>query len=326
MEDIISMSPFSIKLLIIGLAIVALILTAYYRIDGFDSDPAAGRSICDPTCSGFGRSKVTGRPCCHDAVGQVYPKRQSDCPTGTTFMEGAIESENRCLVCVEQRDGTTKCHSPGNYDTTKFRSGTINEETSKTDVLEKAAIPAYITEIKALRKLEADIHGGRDSKGRELYSRNFSYLDDDDGIITSKASDLGRSVSETNTSGASGRNGSKGGSWSNNNYWLNGRSGSKGGTWRDSDDRNSGVSGGAWDRKDPAFNTKPEDTPKMSNSDSSSDSSNSKKKLEERPFERPCDHSYDEGAKMGYDSCNKFSSCDNDEEVEDTCEGFSPLL
>jgi hypothetical protein len=50
------------------------------------------------------------------------------------------------------------------------------------------------------------------------------------------------------------------------------------------------------------------------------------KKLQERTLERPSELSYNEGAKKGADTCNKYKSCDDNEEEEEVCEGFSPLL
>ena len=105
-------------------------------VDGFDSDPLAGRTPCDPSCSGFGHSKVSGRPCCHDSVGQVNPTSQADCPSGTTFDSVG----KQCQVCTTLPNGTTQCRSQGAYDVKPtFVQGSIDADTVKTDVLTDSA-------------------------------------------------------------------------------------------------------------------------------------------------------------------------------------------
>ena len=46
----------------------------------------------------------------------------------------------------------------------------------------------------------------------------------------------------------------------------------------------------------------------------------------DRAFERPSEEKYDTGASKGNDSCKQYMPCNGEEEVGDTCEGFSPLL
>ena len=115
-----------------AIGILVLLYRSFYALDGFESDPLAGRTPCDPTCSGFGHSKVSGRPCCHDPVGQVNPTSQADCPNGTTF----DPVRKYCSVCTKLPDGTTQCRSQGAYDVKPtFVQGSINPDTVKTDVL-----------------------------------------------------------------------------------------------------------------------------------------------------------------------------------------------
>jgi hypothetical protein len=61
MEDISSM--WNILYILIGLAVAALLYKMYTSMDGFDSDPLAGTTPCDPNCSN-GYSKITAAPCC----------------------------------------------------------------------------------------------------------------------------------------------------------------------------------------------------------------------------------------------------------------------
>jgi hypothetical protein len=179
MEDISSMWNYLLGLFA---AIVALVLLYryFYQIDGFDSDPLAGRTPCDPSCSGFGHSKTTGRPCCHDAVGQLDPTSQADCPTGTTF----DATSKRCLVCTKLGDGTTQCHSAGSYDAgtpdPKYH-GSIDRETLKTDVLSRGAMIDYPDWVDD-RATSSDIRGsgGESSFLKSHYTGNRKTISESD--------------------------------------------------------------------------------------------------------------------------------------------------
>jgi hypothetical protein len=330
MEDIISMTPLSIKLSILFFALLAVVIAAYYRIDGFDSDPDAGTKGCDLSCKGGGYSKKTGRPCCNTTVQPEYPESQSDCKGKTVFVEGKRISDNYCGICVKLDNGKTECHNPGSYDTDEFNAGSINKKNAKKDILDKPAVPTYLTDLKEIRRLERILNKGNDADGRDLYDNDFSLLDDDDGIITSKGSDLGKSqyldptgevfsdeddTEETVTKG-------KRGKW-----------------WKDSDDKKSKNKRGNFDPEDSAFDRKTiqelldekskkyDIIPGFDDEDTSETRNNYRKKRYNRNFERPSDESYDEGAGKGYDSCNQYQSCNDDYvEEEESCEGFSPLL
>jgi hypothetical protein len=106
MEDIISMSPLHIQVLIIGLAVIAIAVAVYFSIDGFDSDPQAGTRGCDPSCSNGGYSKITGKPCCN---------------TGNT----SVDNDDK--ICVKLPNGTTECHNSGaTGDTKGNRTGNVS--------------------------------------------------------------------------------------------------------------------------------------------------------------------------------------------------------
>lgn len=90
MEDIISMDALSINLLILGIAICAIVLAAYYGIDGFNN-----------------------------AVLKVNPKSQSDCPNGATYLKGPPGGNSVCAICVHQSNGETKCRIPEGSDVPK---------------------------------------------------------------------------------------------------------------------------------------------------------------------------------------------------------------
>lgn len=337
MEDIISMTPLSIKLSILFFALLAIVIAAYYRIDGFDSDPEAGTKVCDSSCKGGGYSKKTGKPCCNTTVEPDYPESQKDCKGKTTFIEGTKKSDNYCAICTELKNGKTECINPGTYDTVTFRSGSMNKKNAKTDVLDNPAKPNYLTDLREIRKRERILHRGNDADGRELYDGDFSFLDDDDGLISSDGSDLGRSedvkvtgevFDDEDDSEETGKNGKNG---------NNGKNGKKGKWWKDSDNKKPKVKD--FDPEDSAFDrktiqqllkesSKKYDTiPGFDDEDKSENPKGSWKKRYNRNFERPCEESYNEGARKGYDSCNKYQSCDDTQvEDEEVCEGFSPLL
>jgi hypothetical protein len=329
MEDIISMSPLSIKVLILLFAILAIIIATYYRIDGFDSDPMAGTKGCDSTCKGGGYSKKTGQPCCNTVAQADYPESASDCKGKTIFIEGKTRSDNYCGICVKLDNGKTECHNPGSYDTVKFKPGSINKKNSKTDVLDQAAKPNYLTDLREIRKRERILNKGNDAEGRDLYDNDFSFLDDDDGIITSKGSDLGKSE-DVNVTGEVFGNDDSG-------YTVS--KGKKSKWWKDSDTKKSKKKRGNFDPEDSAFDRKTVDEllndnskkyntiPGFDDEDTAEDRKKNRRKRYDRNFERPSEETYDEGAGKGYDSCNKYQSCnDNPVEEEEACEGFSPLL
>lgn len=136
MEDISSMWKYWLACLA-SIGFLVLLYRSFYSLDGFYSDPLSGTRGCDSSCTGFGYSKTSGRPCCHDPVEPVYPKSQDDCPKGTTFNA----TSKSCQVCTRLPNGTTECRSGGAYDYAapdpKYH-GSINEETVKTDVLTEA--------------------------------------------------------------------------------------------------------------------------------------------------------------------------------------------
>jgi len=139
MEDISSMWKYCICF-IAAIGLLVLLYRGMYIIDAFNSDPLAGRTPCDSSCSGFGYSKISGRPCCHDSVGQVNPTSQADCPKGTTFDSVA----KQCLFCTTLSNGKTECRSAGTYDIKPtFVQGSINPDTVKTDVLSKPGLIDY---------------------------------------------------------------------------------------------------------------------------------------------------------------------------------------
>jgi hypothetical protein len=174
MEDISSMWKYLLGLFA-AIAALVLLYRFFYQIDGFESDPLAGKTPCDSSCSGFGYGKKTGRPCCRDASanpGQVNPASQADCPTGTTY-DGTAK---QCLVCTKLGDGTTQCRSGGAYDAGKpdpKYHGSINEETVKTDVLTSGRTINYADWLKD-PKTNTDLTGS----GGDLTFFNSTMLTD----------------------------------------------------------------------------------------------------------------------------------------------------
>jgi hypothetical protein len=333
MEDIISMTPLSIKLLILLFGLLAIVIAAYYRIDGFDSDPNAGTKGCDSTCKGGGYSKKTGQPCCNTAAQPDYPESQKDCKGKTVFIKGTTKSDNYCGICTELDNGKTECINPGTYDTVKFRAGSINKKNAKTDVLDQAAKPTYLTDLREIRKRERILNKGNDAEGRDLYDNDFSFLDDDDGIITSKGSDLGKSQGVNVTGEVFGNDDDSG------DIVTKVKKGKRSKWWKDSDAKKSKRKDKDFDPEDSAFDRKTvkqllndssnkyDTIPGFDDEDISENPKGSWKKRYNRNFERPSEETYDKGAGKGYDSCNKYQSCnDTQVEEEEVCEGFSPLI
>uniref|UniRef100_A0A6C0ANS6 Uncharacterized protein n=1 Tax=viral metagenome TaxID=1070528 RepID=A0A6C0ANS6_9ZZZZ len=179
MEDISSMWKYCIFTLF-AIGVLVLLYRFFYIIDGFDSDPLAGRTPCDPTCSGFGHSKVSGRPCCHDSVGQVNPTSQADCPNGTTFDSTA----KQCLVCTTLENGKTECHSAGAYDAKpNFTQGSIDKDTVKTDVLKNPATTVYSDWATDSKTNSYITHPGADSSFLDSQYRdnNIKSISESDG-------------------------------------------------------------------------------------------------------------------------------------------------
>lgn len=300
------MDPLYVKLVIMGLAVIAIALSVYYGIDGFDSDPLSGTRGCDSSCSN-GYSKTSGKPCCRVEETPTYPLSQSDCPRKTTFIKGSRASDNYCGVCVTLDNGKTECHTAGNYDTTNFKSGSIDSTYSDSDVLDTKARGSYLDDLRQIRREER-----RKDRGNDVILDDKDLLEEDTSYDSrrSRGSYGSRYSDNSLTKDAAGtRDGSKGGSWSNSNRWTNGKSGSLGSKLDTDSSKNHTKS--------------PPDDDSISNI--LNNRIKSCKKLLDRSFERPSEENYDKGARRGHDSCNKFKSLNNEEE-EDVCEGFSPLL
>ena len=170
--------------LLASITVVVLLYRSFYRLDGFDSDPLAGTTPCDPSCTGFGHSNVSGRPCCHDAVGQVNPTSQADCPSGTTFDTTA----KQCLVCTMLPNGTSQCHSAGSYDAGKpdpKYNGSIDKDTVKTDVLTDAATTHYSDWVND-SSTSSDIRGSGGGKLYGTYSESKNNSMSIQDLINSK--------------------------------------------------------------------------------------------------------------------------------------------
>lgn len=180
MEDISSMWKYCLWTLF-AIGLLVLIYRTIFMLDGFESDPLAGRTPCDPSCSGFGHSRVSGRPCCHDPVGQVNPTSQADCPNGTTF----DPVRKYCAVCTKLPDGTTQCRSQGAYDVKPtFVQGSINPDTVRTDVLRDPAEIDYPDWIDDPRT-SSDLIGSEDSSS----FLDSHYIDGSTRLITESDAD-----------------------------------------------------------------------------------------------------------------------------------------
>jgi len=135
------------------IGIIVLIYRAFFIVDGFyivgygcpegtewdDKDKECRDSNCIP--GQRGTHGPSGFICLNrDKSDKTYnPTKQSDCPTGTTFDEVG----KQCVVCTKLPNGKTECRSAGNYSTSPFKQGSINEETAKTDVRDTAASITY---------------------------------------------------------------------------------------------------------------------------------------------------------------------------------------
>jgi len=291
METIISMGLSSVNLLIIGLALVAIIISAYYHIDGFYSEP--GTKGCDSSCSHGGYSKITGKPCCNTGNDSV---------------------DNNDIKCITLPNGNKECYNAGPSDDDRgSRTGNVSswDGNAAGDAGRlSASLGAGDSDLEVLADLTLPFLGS--------YNRGSGSSDNDDEDEISKE-DLELIQGSRWYSGRP----------KDKKWWKDYKNKNKNKP-KTVDElineftKEKDVPGIGEDSKD-----KPEKDKCKTDDETLANLLDNRlqscKKLEKRFLELPSKEEYNKGASKGHDSCNKYKSLTTEEE-EDTCEGFSPLL